>query len=138
MFSKIMVPVDLAHASSLAKALKVAGTLAGTYDAEVCYVGVTTSAPSSAARTPDEFASKLEGFAAGEGKSHGVKTSSRMIVSHDPSVQMNRELESEVADFGADLVVMATHVPGAADYVWSGHGAHLAAHSEVSVLLVRG
>jgi nucleotide-binding universal stress UspA family protein len=38
---------------------------------------------------------------------------------------------------GADLVVMATHLPGVSDYIWAGHGAHVAAHSKASVFLVR-
>ena len=36
-----------------------------------------------------------------------------------------------------DLVVMATHLPNVADYVWASHGGHLATHSKASVFLVR-
>ena len=42
------------------------------------------------------------------------------------------------AVLGADLVVMATHVPNLTDYIWASHGGHLASHAKASVFLVRG
>lgn len=137
MFSKIVVPVDLAHADKLDKALRVAANLAREYDAEVCYIGVTPVTPSSLAHTPEEYAKKLTAFATQEADLRGIKTGSHMLVSHDPSAQMDRELEKAVEDLGADLVVAATHAPNVTDYVWSGHGAYLAAHSNASVMVVR-
>lgn len=138
MFNKILSPVDLTHADKLDKAIAVAGDLARTYGAEVCFVGVTTSTPSELARTPKEYSKQLEKFAADQGAKLEISTSSHMIVSHDPAVQMNQEIEDAVTEIGADLVVMATHPPGVSDYFWSGHGAHLAAHSKASVMLIRG
>lgn len=137
MFNKIVVPVDLSHVERLQKALGVAADLAREHDAEVSYLGVTTATPSATARTPEEFAGKLEAFAKKEADGRGIKASAHTLVSHDPSIQLNRELEKAIRDLGADLVVMATHVPNATDYIWSGHGAHLAAHSDASVMLVR-
>lgn len=138
MFNKIVSPVDLAHAGKLEKAMAVTGDLARSYGAEVCFVGVTGATPSELARTPDEYRKQLEAFAAEQGTKFGVSTSSHVIVSHDPAVQMNQDLEDAVTEIGADLVVMATHPPGVSDYFWSGHGAHLAAHSKASVMLIRG
>lgn len=138
MFQKILMPVDLAHARKLEKAMRVAGDLARGHDAELCFVGVTAPTPSAIAKTPDEFAAKLAVFAKEVGGVLGVRTSSHALVSHDPSTEMDRELEKAVKELGADLVVMATHAPNVTDYIWSGHGAHLATHSEASVMLVRG
>lgn len=56
MFKKIMAPVDLAHMDRLEKALKCTADLAKHYDAEVIFVGVTSSTPSSMAHTPAEYA----------------------------------------------------------------------------------
>ena len=138
MFKKIVSPVDLAHAEKLTKALAVTGELARSYGAEICFVGVTGSTPSELGRTPEEYSKHLAKFAAEQGATLGVATSSHTIVSTDPAVQMNQELEAAGAEIGADLVVMATHPPGVSDYFWSGHGAHLAAHSDASVMLIRG
>lgn len=137
MFRKIVVPVDLAHTRQLRKALSVAGELARANKAEICYIGVTTPAPTSVAGTPEEYGHKLADFAATQGRDENVPTDSHMLLSLDPGLQMNHALESAVAELGADLVVMATHIPNATDYVWSGHGPHMAAHSAASVFLVR-
>ena len=138
MFKKILSPIDLAHAEKLTHALTVTSDLAKLYGAEVCFIGVTTATPSALARTPEDYKALLAKFAAEQAQKFGITATSHAIVSHDPSVQMNRDLEDAVSKSGADLVVMATHPPGVSDYFWSGHGAHLAAHSKASVMLVRG
>ncbi len=63
MYKQILVPVDLTHVDQLGKALKTAADLSRHYDAPVCYVGVTSEAPSPVAHNPKEFAQKLEAFA---------------------------------------------------------------------------
>lgn len=137
MFTKIMTPVDLAHTDRMGKALRVAGDLARTHGAELWLVGVTTPTPNAMAHSPQEFAQKLEAYAASLADDLGLTPGTHVLVSHDPSTQMDRELEKLVGQIGADLVVMATHLPNVADYIWSGHGAHMAAHSDASVFLVR-
>ncbi|KAA9009770.1 universal stress protein [Histidinibacterium aquaticum] len=138
MFSKIMVPVDLAHVDKLGRALSVAGTLAKENGAEVVYVGVTGSHPSSVAHTPEEFTKKLEAFAAEQGAAHGQKTSSFSVHSNDPAADLDHKLSEAAEETGADLVVMATHVPQAGDFLGPNHGSALARHSHISVFLVRG
>ena len=56
MYNMIAVPVDLAHTEALAKSIGVATDLAQRYGARICLIGVTSEAPSSVARTPQEFA----------------------------------------------------------------------------------
>jgi nucleotide-binding universal stress UspA family protein len=60
-----------------------------------------------------------------------------MVVSHDPTVDVDDALMKAVSETGADLVVMASHVPGLADYIWPSNGGKLAAHSSASVFVVR-
>ncbi|GAB5433003.1 MAG: universal stress protein [Epibacterium sp.] len=137
MFQKIVVPVDLAHEAALQRALDVAAAMAKTHSADVCYVGVASANPAAVARSPEEYASKLEQFAQSQAAQHGITASAHAIMSHDPAVDLNKALERAISDLKADLVVMATHVPNISDYIWAGHGAHVAAHSAASVLLVR-
>lgn len=132
-----MVPVDLAHTARLGRALKVAAELAGLYNAELCYVAVTAPTPGPAAHNPQEFAAKLGAFAQGEARSHGVAATSHSIVSHDPAVDLDRTLLKAREEIGADLVVMASHVPGIADYLFPSHGGRMAQHAGVSVMIVR-
>ena len=137
MYSRIMVPVDLAHKGDLDKALKTAADLAQHYSIPVCYVAVTAALASSVAHNPQEFEKKLEAFAQDEAKKHGHDATSKMYVSHDPTVDVDDTLLKAVKDVGADLVVMASHAPNVLDYIWPSNGGKVAEHSDASVFVVR-
>ena len=137
MFKKIMVPVDLGHAAKLSKALSCAGQLASQFGAEIVYVGVTTPSPGSVAHTPEEYSGKLDAFAAEQAKSYGITATGHMVVSHDPSVDLDPALLKAVDETGADLVVIASHVPNLTDYIWPSNGGSIASHAKVSVFVVR-
>jgi len=137
MFRKIMVPVDLAHLPSLQKALDVAAGLAREYGASLCYVGVTTSQPSTVAHNPEEYRSKLEAFAREHAPENGQAPSVAVYNSHDPVVDLDEILVRAVSELQADLVVMATHLPRHIDAIMPANGSKVAAHTNVSVFLVR-
>jgi nucleotide-binding universal stress UspA family protein len=137
MFNKIMVPVDLAHLPALQKALDVAADMARHYHAALCYVGVTTSQPSSVARTPDEYRDKLDVFAREHAPANGHAPSVAVYNSHDPAVDLDDILVKAVEELQVDLVVMATHLPHHIDAIMPANGSQVAAHTDVSVFLVR-
>lgn len=137
MFSKIMAPVDLAHESRLDAALDCAADLARHYDVPIVYVGVTANTPTAIAHNPDEYARKLEHFARSQAEKHGVRTSAHAAVAHDPATEIDDALLKAVGETGADLVVVASHVPGVMDYIWPSHGGSLAEHAKCSVMVVR-
>ncbi|MCK8515054.1 universal stress protein [Methylonatrum kenyense] len=137
MFRKIMVPVDLAHIQTIEPSLEVVADLARHYDAEVCYVGVTSSMPGLVARTPEEFGQKLEAFAQKRHRVHGQPVSSHYIVSTDPIAEVDDRLVRAVDEVGADLVIMPTHAPRNLDIIMPSHGGKLAKRTDVSVFLVR-
>jgi len=137
MFSKIMVPIDLAHADRQMSALEVAADLAEHYGAELVYTAVTATAPGPMGRNPEEFAANLGEFAQAQAAVHGLKTSSHVVVSHDPAVELDDALLKAREEIGADLVIMASHVPGVADFLLPSHGGRMASHAGVSVMVVR-
>ncbi len=137
MFSKIMVPVDLAHLSELQKALDVAADMARHYDAALCYVGVTTSQPSAVAHNPEEYRRKLEEFAREHAPDNGQAPSAAVYISHDPAIDLDDILVRAVGELQADLVVMATHLPEHIDAIMPANGSKVAAHTDVSVFLIR-
>ncbi|MGX9353041.1 universal stress protein [Shimia sp. W99] len=137
MFEHIMVPVDLAHVGRLDRALKCAADIAKLYGARVTYVAVTANTPGSVAHTPEEFAAKLDAFAKEEGAARGISTGAHAVTSHDPAIDLDPTLLKAVSDTGADLVVMASHIPNLTDYVWPSNGGTIAGHAKVSVLVVR-
>ncbi|MBA5777608.1 universal stress protein [Stappia sp. F7233] len=137
MYKTIMVPVDLAHAEKLEKAIATAADLAKHYNVPVCFVGVTTALPGTIAHSPAEFGAKLEKFAKAEGTKRGIKASSLVKVSHDPSIDLDKTLIEAAAEAEADLAVMASHVPGLPEHIFASNAGYLAAHAPFSVLVVR-
>jgi nucleotide-binding universal stress UspA family protein len=138
MYQHIMVPVDLGHVDRLDKALTTGADLASHYQAAVTYVGVTTSAPGSVAHTPKEFESKLDTFARNEAAKRGLGTAhAHVVVSHDPARDLHKALLTAARDIGADLIVMASHVPGLADHIFESNAGAVALHADVPVFIVR-
>ncbi|AOY88442.1 universal stress protein UspA [Marinobacter salinus] len=139
MYHKILVPVDLAHTEKMSKALNTAIDIAKHYEATLCYVTVTNTAPSAAAHNPEELTEKLATFAREQGKSHGVATDSKVLSTADTAVELDDRLLEAIKDTGADLVVMASHSPGIGDklHLLHSNGANIVKHSDVSVFVVR-
>lgn len=137
MYRKIMVPVDLAHVEALKGALTVAGDLGQHYETEICYVSVTHSSPSAVAHSPEEYEEKLEAFAQDQARQHGRPVSTEVIVSPDPAVELDDRLLQSVKDVGADLIVMATHLPRKLDAIMPANGGKVAKETDASIFLVR-
>lgn len=137
MFQRIMAPVDLAHLDKLEKALAVTAGEAKHHGAPVTFVSVTYSGPSSLAHNPEEFKAKLDAFAEAQGKEHGISASAHMVVTPDPTVEVDNALLKAVDECGADLVIMASHQPGVAEYFWPSNGGKVATHTGASILIVR-
>lgn len=137
MFQKIMAPVDLAHVERLGTALDCAADLAKHWGVPIVYVGVTSSAPSKLAHNPEEFGQKLGAFAEQQAAKHGVEASAHAAIAHDPTTEIDDALMRAIGETGADLVVMASHVPNVMDYIWPSNGGKLAEHAKCSVMVVR-
>ncbi len=137
MFATIMIPVDLNHVGEAYRALNVATDLAKLYEADVHMVGVTQSSPTEIAPTPEAFAEKLGAFAAERSRAHGVQITPHTEISHDMTVDLDDVLTRTAKEVGADLIVMASHVPGLAEYVFASNAGYLASHAKMSVFVVR-
>jgi len=137
MYHHIAVPVDLTHTDELTGALRTAADLAGLYRAKLTLVGVTGPAPSEVAHNPSEFKTKLEQLAERLQAQVGQSVNVHVVLTADPTVDLEKALNSAFHELGADLAVMATHVPTFSDYVFRSHGNYLATHTDLSVLLVR-
>jgi nucleotide-binding universal stress UspA family protein len=137
MYRQIMTPVDLANLDALERALTTAADLARHYKAPVTYVGVTAATPSAIAHNPNEYAAKLSAFAKAQGEKHGHDAAAHPVISHDPASDLEDSLMKAVDETGADLVVMASHIPNLADHLWPSHGGALARHAKASVFVVR-
>lgn len=137
MFNSILVPVDLSHADRLDKAIRVAARLGKAEGATVTLCGVTAGSPGAVAHTPEEFGRKLDAFAAAQSSDKGITFAAMPVTSHDPAVDLGDRLNEAAHEIGADVIVMASHVPGFLDHLISSNAAHLAAHTDISVFVVR-
>lgn len=137
MFTNIMVPVDLAHLNVLEPALAIVADLAKHYDARITYVSVTANTPTSIARTPQEYEQKLDAFAQKRHQVHGQPVSIKVYSSTDPIANVDQQLVDAVEETGADLVMMATHLPRHLDIVMPSHGGKVATHTDASIFLIR-
>lgn len=137
MFERIMVPVDLNHTERLTRALDAAAALAERFGATATYVGVTAETPTGLAHDPEEFDRRVKAFAEAQAQRHGHKTEGRGYPSHDPSIDLDDTLLKAADELGADLIVMASHIPNLADHLWPSHGGRVAKRAKASVFVVR-
>lgn len=137
MYSKIMVPVDLAHIDRLSKAITTATDLAKHYGIPICFVGITAEAPTEVAHSPREFGEKLAKFGAEQSKAHGLDIETAAYPSHDPAADLDKTLIAVAKERNADLIVMASHVPGLPEHFFASNAGAVASHAKVSVFVVR-
>jgi nucleotide-binding universal stress UspA family protein len=137
MTSKILVPVDLEHAEKLTKGLKVAASIAKSEGARVCFLGVTGTQPTSVAATPEVYAGKLAAFAEDQAKTRGIDATSRAVTVHDTAVELADTILTAAKEIDADLIVMASHMPGLREHLFATNAGYIANHAPISVYVVR-
>ncbi len=137
MFSKIMVPVDLAHQGKLTRSLDCAAELARHFDIPVIYAGVTGTAPGVSGHTPEEFTRHLAEFAASQGVRAKISAGHHAIISHDPRAELDARLLQAAEEIGADLIVMEAHVPNVLDHFLPSDGGTIAKLAKATVMVVR-
>ena len=137
MYERIGMPVDLAHTQTLEKAVVTAAALARTFGASIDLVAVTSPSPSEVARDPHAFGEKLAAYALECSHCHGVTFTPHARLCDDPTVELDRTLSDAFHELGVDLLVVASHVPGLREYVFSSNAGWLASHTDLSVFVVR-
>ena len=137
MFTKIMVPLDLAEKEKWSKAIKVAADLARRYAARLTLVSVGGGINGKVSHSVKEYERLLANYAGQVAKAEGIEVESRVYDVPDPSVELDRTLIAAIGETGTDLVVMASHLPGWVEYLVNSHAGRVASHAQVSVFVVR-
>ena len=140
MYTKILVPVDLADLAVAQPALEKAIALAATSDAELRLVNVMSMIPAayldympSNYDTQERERAELDiGKLAKEtGRPAGkISTAVRLGAIY-------HEVLGEATDWGADLIVVGSHHPSFATYLIGSNAANIVRHAQCSVLVVR-
>ena len=138
MYSRILVPVDLDNVDKLTKALDLAGETAKQHASEVIYVDVVDAVPTTSARTMGErLADRVAVFASEQAKHHGITTHGKIALRSDLHLNVGSDIVKTAAETGCDLIVMASHVPGFKDHIFSSNAGFVASHAPKSVYVVR-
>lgn len=74
---------------------------------------------------------------ASQSAAHGIEFKTDAAISTDIAVDLAKTLDAEIHRLGADLVVMASHVAGFKDFIFSSNSGYLASHMDISVFIVR-
>jgi nucleotide-binding universal stress UspA family protein len=138
MYSRILVPVDLANVDGLTKALDLAAKTATDNDATVVYVGVVDAVPTTSSRTEGEKAKEaLDAFAADQARRYEVKTADQIALRGDLHFNIGPEVIETAKKAECDLIVMASHIPGFKEHIISSNAGYVASHAPISVFVVR-
>lgn len=141
MFRKVLLAVDLREPTSWIHALPAA--------LEACRLsGGTLHVITVASEVNVQVASFFPADANEKLQQQAVADLHRWIVEHVPSGvevhqivgqgSVHREILAAAEKIDADLIVMASHKPGLADYLLSANSAHVVRHAACSVMVVRG
>ncbi|MGI9383382.1 MAG: universal stress protein [Methyloligellaceae bacterium] len=139
MYKTILVPIDLAHSQTREATIAIARNLAAANDGKLVLLNVIEAIPSfAAAQIPAEIHQKvrtdavdaLNAFAS----EHGLAETAEAVVreGHAP-----REILEHANQIKADLIVVASHDPGPADYLLGSVAGRVVRHAHCSVLVTR-
>jgi nucleotide-binding universal stress UspA family protein len=140
MYKTILLPVDVAHESSWAKAIPVAQALCKTFGAKLHVVTVVQDIRTGmvAQYFPDDYEEKLTRTAAEKLGALVAKELGGMdVIEHVATGQVYREIVRVADKEKCDLIVMASHRPELADLLIGPNADHVARHTTASVLIVR-
>lgn len=138
MFKRILVPVDLTNIDRLEKALDLAARTAKENDAKVVYVGVVDAIPTTSTRTEgDKLKALLDDFAAEQADTHGIQVSDHIALRGDLHMNVGSDIIDAAKQTNCDLIIMASHVPGIKEHIFSSNAGYVASHAPVSVYVVR-
>ncbi|MCP4385480.1 MAG: universal stress protein [Hyphomicrobiales bacterium] len=141
MYNDILLPIDLTHRDTQAKAVATAAELARKWNARLHVLTVVPDLGSSlvASYFPPDFEKKAMASAADE-----LRTFADQAIGGDIPVQhivSHGTIYSEIMRYadktGCDLIVMASHRPELKDYLLGPNAARVVRHANQSVLVVR-
>ena len=139
MFRKILVPIDAAQTEAGIAALKLAGDVAKIRGGKITVLNVSESIPSFVdAHIPADV--RARGRQQSEKMIHDVVTA-RGDADAIETVFIEGHAARDILDYARDnsidLIVVASHDPGIADYFLGSVAAHVVRHAHCSVLVAR-
>jgi universal stress protein F len=142
MYSRILLPIDLAHESSWVKAAPVAARLAEAFGARLHVLAIVPDISGTyvGAYLPADFAAEARKKAGTElstlvGRLFPGKSD---VVVHVDAGVVYETILRQSERLGCDLIVMASHRPELQDYLIGPNASRVVRHAPCSVHVVRG
>lgn len=139
MFKTILVPIEIAEKNAGSATVKLAQDLASTYGSHLILLNVVEQvSPYVAAQLPPDIHEKSRLNATTRlneiASEHGIGETAEIVVKdgHPPT-----EILEVATETNADLIVVASHDPGMADYFLGSVAARVVRHAHCSVLVTR-
>ncbi len=139
MIKTILVPIDVGKAEGGSAALSLAQGLAKLHGSKLVLLNVLEEVPGYVvAQLPEGFHDKVVAEAADSlreiAKSHQIADMAEVVIREgNPST----EILEYAGEIGADMIVIASHDPGFADYFLGSVAARVVRHAHCSVLVAR-
>ena len=136
---KVLLPIDLAHSEKAEEILKEAKKLAEGRDVSLMVVHILSPLPGFVtAELPEDFAHRAVDDAKTQLldmiKTHKLGPSTEVLIR---SGNPQHEIVSLAKEKGIDLIIIASHKPGMADYLLGSVAAAVVRHAPCSVLVKR-
>ncbi len=140
MYRKILVPVDVSHPESGKIELGAAAKIVDGEKAEITLLSVIADVPNLvAAQLPSGYVEKAVESANKQlgaiAENCGLKAGSYRTAVRDGVA--HHEILEEAKQMGAELIIVASHLPGLTDYLLGSTAARVVRHAGCSVLVVR-
>jgi len=139
MIRKILVPLPVDAANSGSEAVAMAVDIAKSGGSKIVLLHVNEIMPGYvSAHLPGDFTRKAVDASVADltaaAKAHGIGDEAEIVVRDgNPAA----EILEYANDSGIDMIVMASHDPGLADYLLGSVAARVVRHAHCSVLVVR-
>ncbi|WP_323797621.1 universal stress protein [Nisaea sp.] len=141
MYKSILLPIDLEHDSSWAKALPVALEMVQAFNGTLHLVSVVPKVgmPAISMYLPEDFETKALQHAAEHLHAFAVEKIPEGVrgQSHVAHGVIREEIAKAAEKLGCDLIIMAPHRPEMTDFLISPATSYVVSHTKRSVLVVR-
>ena len=142
MFSRILLPIDIAEPDAAKKAIDVATSMAKTYKASLRLVHVTSpivvAAPMAVIPQSVYDALRLAGKAELDRLAAAIDRSPETVSTTIRVGGIYPELLAEAEEWGADLIIVGAHKLSMATYLLGSTASAIVRHASCTVMVVRG
>jgi hypothetical protein len=102
------------------------------------WIALAGARPGEGVRSRAQRKVQTSGYStAGQAEAYGIRTHDHVALRGDLLVNVGSDIIKAAKESDCDLIVMATHLPGFKDHIFSSNGGYVASHAPMTVYVVR-